>query len=198
VAVPASLPRRDEPLPLTITVRAGATLVRQGEPCSIAWVVRSGALWESLVLTDGRELALGVLGPGQLVGEPEGEAAATTVRTLRVSRLVPVDPEGAAGLFAARARLASVLAAELAWSDVPTRLRSRLCDLAARFGRPTADGTAIELRLTQDRLALLCGSTRETVNRALRQLVGSGELRTEGIGRYIVVERRSVVALAGD
>jgi CRP/FNR family transcriptional regulator len=188
VAVSASLPRRDEPLPLAITVRAGATLVRQGEPCSIAWLVRSGALWESLVLPDGRELALGILGPGELIGEPADAPAASTVRTLRVSRLLPVDPDEAADLFAARARRAALLAAELAWSDVPSRLRTRLRDLAARFGRPAPGGTSIELRLTQDRLALLCGSTRETVNRALRDLVAKGEVRKRGIGRYVIVE----------
>lgn len=195
--MPASLPRRDEPLSLAITVRAGVTLVRQGEPCSIAWLVRSGALWESLVLADGRELALGVLGPGELVGEPEGTAAASTVRTLRATRIAPVDPERAADLFAARARRTAVVAAELVWSDVPSRLRARLRDLAARFGRPVPGGTAIELRLTQDRLALLCGSTRETVNRALRSLIAGGELRTAGIGRYVVLDRPASVAALG-
>jgi CRP-like cAMP-binding protein len=189
VAVPASLPRRDEPLPLTITVRAGATLVRQGDPCSIAWVVRSGALWESIVLADGRELALGVLGPGQLVGEPEGAPGATSVQTLRVSRLVPVDPDRVAGLFAERARRTATLAAELAWSTVPSRLQARLHDLAARFGRPVPGGTDIGLRLTQDQLAQLCGSTRETVNRALQQLSTSGEVHTAGLGRYVVRDR---------
>lgn len=187
----ASLPRRAEPLPLAITVRAGATLVRQGEPCSMAWLVRWGALWESIVLADGRALALGVLGPDDLVGEPDGACAATTVRTLRVTRLRPIDANGAADLFAARARRMATLAAELAWSDVPTRLRSRLRDLAVRFGRPTSDGAEIALRLSQDQLALLCGSTRETVNRALRGLVAAGELRQPGTGRYVLADPRA-------
>jgi CRP-like cAMP-binding protein len=188
VAVSASLPRRDEPLPLTTTVRAGAVLTRQGEACEMAWLVRSGALWESILLRDGRELAVAVLGEGDVVGEPAGVAAATTVRALRVCRLLPIDPRNAADRYAARARHAAALAAELAWSDVPTRLRRRLQELAARFGRPAPGGTAIELRLTQDRLALLCGSTRETVNRALRLLVASGEVRATGIGRYVIVD----------
>jgi CRP/FNR family transcriptional regulator, cyclic AMP receptor protein len=196
--VPATVPRRDEPLPLAMTVRAGTTLVRQGEPCSLAWIVRAGALWESLVLADGRELALDVLGPGSLVGEPDGATAAATVQTLRVCRLTPVDPEGFAALFADRARRASRLAAELAWSDVPSRLRARLDDLATRFGMPDPGGTAIELRLTQDRLARLCGTTRETVNRALRLLVANGELRHAGVGRFVVLDRSSGIARPGD
>lgn len=194
----ASLPRRAEPLPLAITVRAGATLARQGEPCTMAWLVRWGALWESIVLADGRALALGVLGPGDLVGEPDGASAATTVRTLRVTRLRPIDPAGAADLFAARARRMATLAAELAWSDVPGRLGVRLRDLAERFGRPVPDGVEIALRLTQDQLALLCGSTRETVNRALRLLAERDEVRPAGAGRYVVVDRPVVPSLAPD
>jgi CRP/FNR family transcriptional regulator, cyclic AMP receptor protein len=150
-------------------------------------------LWESIVLPDGRELALGVLGPGAVVGEPGGAEAATSVRTLRVTRLLPVDPDDAADAFAARARRAAVLAAELAWSDVPTRLRSRLAELADGFGRPVAGGSAIGLRLTQDQLAQLCGSTRETVNRGLRLLIASGEVRALGVGRYVVTDPPTVV-----
>jgi len=190
--VTASTLRRDEPLPLSITVRAGTALVRQGEPCHVAWLVRSGALWESIVLADGRELAIDVLGPDGLVGEPAGAPAASSVRTLGVTRLMPVDPDRAAGLFAARARRTAALAAELAWSDVPSRLRTRLRELAGRFGLPVPGGTAIGLRLTQDQLAQLCGSTRETVNRALRLLVIGDEVRLAGPGRYVVVDRAPV------
>ncbi len=192
----ASLPRRIEPLPLTIAVRAGAVLASQGEASGTLWRVQAGALWESIVLPEGRELALGILGSGDLIGEPEGVPCGSTVRSLRVCRLGAIAPSDAADLFAARARRAASLAADLAWTDVPTRLLTRLRDLAERFGRPTTGGTAITLRLSQERLALLCGSTRETVNRSLRMLIVRGDVRPTGAGSYVVIERREVSAPA--
>lgn len=183
----ASLPRRVEPLPLAMAVRTGSVVVRQGEPTTATWRVDGGALWESVVLPDGRELALGVLGPGDVIGEPGGAPSAGTVRALKVSRLRPVDPSDAADLFAARARRAASLAAELAWSDVPSRVLSRLRDLAERFGRPAEDGALIPFGLTQDHIALLAGSTRESVSRSMRTLAAEGHVRVAGHGRYVVI-----------
>jgi CRP/FNR family transcriptional regulator len=192
VAVSASPSRRIEPLPLTIAVRAGAVLASQGETGRMLWQVRAGALWDSVVLPEGRELALGILGPGDLIGEPDGSPSVSTVRSLRVCHLRTIAPSDAADLLAARARRAASLAADLAWADVPTRLLARLRDLADRFGRPTAEGTAIGIRLSQDQLAHLCGSTRETVNRSLRMLVVRGDVRRLGAGRYVVIDRREI------
>jgi CRP/FNR family transcriptional regulator len=188
VAVSATLTRRTEPLPLATVVRAGVVLASQGEHSTMAWRVEDGALWETVVLPDGRALALGILGPGDAIGEPDGIPSASTVRSLRVSRLRPMVPSDAADLFAARARRAASLAAELAWCDVPSRLLSRLRDLTARFGRPVVDGRAISFRISQDQLALLCGSSRETVSRSLRALAEDGRIRVEGRGRYVVLD----------
>ena len=188
-----SLLRRHEPLPLTITVRPGAALVRQGEPSPAVRRLQTGAARETIVIPEGRELTLGILGPGDVVGEPEGEASASTVRTLRVCRLRPVTASDAADLLAARARRAASLAIELAWSDVPTRLLARLRDLAERFGRPADGGTMIPFALTQDDLGHMTGSSRETVNRALRTLVADGLVRVVPRGRYVVDVPRPVV-----
>ncbi len=54
----------------------------------------------------------------------------------------------------------------------------RLDDLAARFGRPVAGGTAVRLALTQEDLAALCGTSRESANRAIRSLVRQGRIET--------------------
>ena len=55
----------------------------------------------------------------------------------------------------------------------------QLLGLAARYG--TADGGVIriDLHLTQDDLASLSGTTRETVNRVLAQLRDQGLIRVE-------------------
>lgn len=178
-----------QPLPLTIVLRRGAALARQGELGSGLWRVSAGALMTSLVTDDGRELTLDVLGPGDAAGEPFGVASATTVRALRHSRLRPVDPRAAADLLATRAHRAAALACELAWLGVPERVARRLDDLAARFGRPVDGGLLIRLPLTHDELAALAGTSRESVSRALRALASQGHVRTAGRGRYVVRPR---------
>jgi CRP-like cAMP-binding protein len=76
------------------------------------------------------------------------------------------------------------------------RVYRTLLRLALRYGTSVERGWLLDLRLTQTELAVLAGTTRETVNRALRTLSAEGILtltegrpfvvRTEGIdGRRV-------------
>ena len=112
-----------------------------------------------------------------------------TVRALRPCRLSPADPRAAADLLTTRAHRAAALAEELAWLDVRTRIAHRLDDLAERFGRAVDGGRLILLPLTQDEVAALAGTTRESANRALRSMVADGEIRMAARGRYVVRTR---------
>lgn len=177
-----------QPLPL-IAVRPGQQVVRQGESGPGPWVVTSGALLASAVSAAGHVLALEVIGPGDLVGEPDGAAAEASVRALRPSRLTPVADPSIAPLVAARARRAAALARDLAWLDVRGRVEARLTELADRFGHVVPGGVALTLALTQDDLAALAGTSRESANRALRGLERSGRLSVLGRGRYLLHPR---------
>lgn len=179
------LPRVREPLPL-IAVHPGQHVLRQGELYAGPWVVESGALLASAVLDDGHVLALDVLGPGDLVGEPDGAPAEHGVRALGQGRLRTPQVAEAAGLAAARARRLAALARDLAWLDVNARVEGRLVDLAARFGRAVPGGTLVPLSLTQEDLAALSGTSRESANRALRALERAGRVTPAARGRYVV------------
>jgi CRP/FNR family transcriptional regulator, cyclic AMP receptor protein len=174
-----------QPLPLMI-VRPGKMLVRQGETGGGAWRVESGMLRASLVTADGRELVLDLLGPGDVTGDPAGAPATCTVEALRPSRLVAVGTGELTVALAERAGRAAVLACDVAWLDVATRIERRLQDLAARFGRPVPGGTVIPITLRQDDLASLAGTSRETANRAVRRLTERGRVHVERRGRYVV------------
>jgi CRP-like cAMP-binding protein len=89
-------------------------------------------------------------------------------------------------LLAVRAARAAATALDLAWLDVPTRVGRRLDDLAARFGHETPTGVRITLALSQDDLAALTGTTRESVNRALRGMERARRIMVEGRGRYVL------------
>ena len=73
--------------------------------------------------------------------------------------------------------------------DVRARIAHRLDDLAERFGRSVDGGRLILLPLTQDEVASLAGTTRESANRALRSMVSDGEIRMAARGRYVVRTR---------
>ena len=181
--------RGPQPLPLTLVLRQRGTLIRQGAPGDGLWLVESGALRVSVVSGAGHELVLDVLGPGQGAGEVAGVTSPVTVRALRPCRLSPAEPRAAADLLTTRAHRAAALAEELAWMDVRARITHRLDDLAERFGRSVDGGRLILLPLTQEEVASLAGTTRESANRALRSMVSDGEIRMAARGRYVVRTR---------
>ncbi len=178
--------REPQPLPLTLVLRQHGTLIRQGAPGDGLWRVESGALRVSSTSDTGHELVIDVLGHGHVTGEPAGWPSPVTVRALRPCRLTPVAARAAADLLTTRAHRAAALAADLAWLDVRTRITRRLLDLAERFGRPVEGGDLILLPLTQDEIAALAGTTRESANRALRRMVADGEVRIAARGRYVI------------
>jgi CRP-like cAMP-binding protein len=53
-------------------------------------------------------------------------------------------------------------------------------------------GTLVPFTLSQEALASLAGTTRETANRAIRGLIRQGALATERRGRYVVRTLRTV------
>jgi CRP-like cAMP-binding protein len=172
-------------LPLTFVIRAGSEPAKQGEPCEGLLVVRSGALLSSCVTDDGRRLGE-LLGPGDAVGGPDGIPSPVSVRALRVCRLRPALPHERPALLHSRTARAIALAHELAWLGVAERVERRLQETAARFGAPVAGGLGLGVRLTQEDVAELAGTTRESANRAISSMVAAGHLRIAGRGRYVL------------
>jgi CRP-like cAMP-binding protein len=172
-------------LPLTVMIRSGAEPASQGEPCGGLYVVEGGALLSRCVTDDGRRLAE-LLGPGDAVGGPEGIPSPVTVRALRACRLRPALPYERPALLDSRTARAFALAHELAWLGVGERVERRLRETATRFGTPVQGGIGLGVRLTQEDIADLAGTTRESANRAVRSLVASGRLTFTGRGRYVL------------
>jgi CRP/FNR family transcriptional regulator len=68
-----------------------------------------------------------------------------------------------------RLRAANALIAATTSQDIRARLASLLLNLAEQFGESVANGTRITLRLTNQEMANMIGTTRETVNRTLNR-----------------------------
>ncbi len=172
-----------EPLPLTV-VRTGRVLVSQGQPCPGVWRIESGVLRAEVSTREGRELILDVLGAGEVAGHPGRGPSPWTLRALRATRL-RAGGDLSAGLAARERRLAD-LTASLLTHDVQTRVEDRLLDLARRFGRAGPGGVQIPFVVSQEDLAAMTASTRESVNRAIGRLVDQGRLQVLRRGRYLV------------
>jgi CRP/FNR family transcriptional regulator, cyclic AMP receptor protein len=81
--------------------------------------------------------------------------------------------------LSARLRRTNTYIEHLASHSAPQRVVRTLLDLADQYGVGVGDATRIELRLTQDDLASLAGTTRETVNRVLSGLRDQGLIQIE-------------------
>jgi CRP/FNR family transcriptional regulator len=67
----------------------------------------------------------------------------------------------------------------MAYQPVSQRLARKLTDLSTRFGVKTSRGTLIEARLTQQELAEMIGTTRETLAHTIADFRRRGLLDTE-------------------
>jgi CRP/FNR family cyclic AMP-dependent transcriptional regulator len=178
----------------------GEVITRQGDPVSALSLVASGVVRLSAVTRAGREIVVGLLGPGQVFGEaallPDGaqlgslvearavgpamiiEIPAATLRT--VIEANPAMGEELLRLVAARLYRTSAALEEALAQDVPARVSRRLRQLALDHGdRHAAGGVRLRVPLTQDELARMVGASREAVNRSLGALASRGLVRTE-------------------
>jgi CRP/FNR family transcriptional regulator len=82
-------------------------------------------------------------------------------------------------VMAARIRQTNAAAEQLANMSASQRVVRQLLSLAARYGIADGGAVRIDLHLTQDDIASLSGTTRETVNRVLASLRDQGLIRVE-------------------
>ncbi len=185
---------------------AGEVVSREGEVPEAVAVVAEGAVATLSRTACGRVAMLSILCPFDVVGhqavasEPAPETVPGVV-ALKESTLLTVPATSIAGVLRHDTLLLRGLAAAVAEQldhahlalaraltlPVADRVRHALSDLASRFGSPVPGGLEITLPVSQDLLASMAGATRESVNRAIRDLRVTGAIRIED-GRYICIE----------
>jgi CRP/FNR family cyclic AMP-dependent transcriptional regulator len=184
--------------PSTVNYSRGQQIFSPGHGQGMVYIVRSGCVRLYKELPDGRSINLGLLGPNTVFTQEDlsdGIASGTVAEALVGSSIAVVDKDSLASIIAESPGLAAAivngmsrrltelqtLAEHLLLRDTSVRLATTLLNLAARFGRPTADGmTAIALPLTHQGLASMIGSNRVTVTRKLLDLQESGHVRSLG------------------
>jgi CRP/FNR family cyclic AMP-dependent transcriptional regulator len=193
----------------------GTTVMAKGDPGSSMMAVLVGRLRVSSVSSDGREITLNVIGPGELVGEfglldgkPRSNdviaAEDTTVMVVERAQFMPFLlrhenlVERLLVVLCDKLRRTSLALEEIALFDLPARLARLLVKLAADYGRPLphedGGGVRIDLKLSQRDLSTQVASTRETVNKQLRIWRENGTIDQRD-GYLVVLRPEALTAL---
>lgn len=174
---------------------AGRVVWSEGQAGQNVFVITDGRLKVNLTSTEGDDVLVAIIGPGDLIGElalitgSRRSARITAIDEVRVCSVAgDVFDELVAERRDVRNALLRTLAARVENADrrigvinesIERRVAGQLCHLADRFGVPAGDGQIrIDISLTQDELASLVWATRVSVARTLRNLRDAGLVST--------------------
>jgi CRP-like cAMP-binding protein len=190
--------------------RAGDVIFRKGDRCEGLGIVLSGRVRTMIMSLEGREQVLKVFGPGRTFAdipvfddEPlPADAVALTDSTIAflsqadlfdLLRRHPDVSLDVIRLFASRLRAYKVIVEDLSLRDVVARVARLLRDRARGQATLVEDSASVSLRYTQHEVAVMVGSVREVVQRALKTLEHAGLIQmARGRIRIIDVEGLNV------
>ena len=192
----------------------GEVVFHQDDPGDRMHIIVQGRVRISIDSSDGREKDVALLNPGDCFGEmalldgSNRSANATAVDNIETLVLLREDfikfigeyPQVAAqttAILTNRLRNANQMMGDLAFLDVPTRVAKQLLELAERQLEGASPGGPIEISISQDELARLVGSTRETVSRTLTSYRRMGLLTTSH-RRISLTDLRGLERMASD
>jgi len=189
----------------------GASVLTAEQPGEAVYVVLNGWLRIFLEQRDGSEVTFAFLGPGDTVGEMSlvdqglrsANATTLTPATLlwvdriffqRSLRTQPLLTYNLARQLTARLRQANEQVQALSRLGVTGRVAHQLLSLAERHGQVDEKGHMhLPVPLTQQDIADLVGSTRESVNRAMVNLRNEGALHVTAQHHITLLDRRRLL-----
>ncbi len=182
---------------------AGEVIFHEGDAGTALYIIENGEVKIVLGSAEGKEVVLGLLGPGDFFGELallDGEprsanaVAREACALLLISRedflrFLVDQPRVAVSLLAVlsgRLRRTDQLVHDAAFLDVRSRFIRVLLNLVQTRGQAGPRGIVITSRLTQTDLANMVGATRESINKWLRYYEAQGLVHHQR-GRLTVV-----------
>lgn len=188
----------------------GETLFVAGQAGRQLYAVSSGQVKAVATSTDGREMVLRLIDPGEVFGElallDGGERTATMIAT-QPSELLVIDRRDFVDLLRRRPEIAIELLAVVAgrlrstteqvtdtnFLEIGPRLAKKILELSESYGVESTDGCL--LRISQEELGSLIAATRVSVNQQLKTWERAGLLRTSR-GKLWLQDREGLMALA--
>mgnify|MGYP001825870395 FL=1 len=193
--------------------QAGQRILSPDDPPDRIHIVKKGKVRVYRVTPDGKQLTLDIHDKGSILGdmtllgqEPIPEAFAETLDEAVICTISPdelrtlIERYPAIGVniisyLSRRLRDAEAELESMAYQRVGQRLARKLLDLSNRFGVKTSRGTLIEARSTQQELAEMIGTTRETLAHTLADFRARGLLDTEK-HRVLIRETEQLMDIA--
>jgi len=172
-------------------------IVSQSDPGDSMFIIDQGRVKVVLYGDSGREVILSIFRSGQFFGEMsllDGQPRSANVIALEAAKLLVLSrddfvqhlnefPSTALNILAemsSRLRRADEVIGNLALLDVYARVARILVELARTDGRASDEGIIIRERPTQQDLAAMIGTSRETVSRVLSEFQRRGLLSMQG------------------
>jgi CRP-like cAMP-binding protein len=174
------------------TLAAGQRLFSRGDPPSGLYGVLDGAMRVTATSDGGKEALLTLLEPPQWFGEiavfdrqprthdaiSDGESTLVHVPQAALDRMLAAEPawwRELGLLVAGKLRLAFHAMEETALLPVAARLARRLLRMAEGYGERQGPSRTVEV--SQDQLAMMLSTSRQTVNHHLKDLESRGIIR---------------------
>ncbi len=194
--------------------RPGEVLFQKGDPGDGLLGILKGRVKISTISAEGKEVVLNILAPGELFGEIaliDGKDRSADATVMENAELVVIDARDFLPFLEERpdltTRLLVMLCERVRWVNdlyedavfmhLPARLAKHLIRLGETFGVEGDDGSLrISLKLSQQDLGNLMGTTRESVNKQMRAWVEDGVVEVES--GYITIRNRDQLELYCD
>lgn len=185
--------------------KRGAIIFLDGDDGGEVLLIRSGQIKLTVGSVDGRQVMIGIRGPGEIIGEmalidhSPRSASAFALTSLQVlvlpvrefTSLVDTDQTFARVLLdemCRKVRDSTLHQLELGLDDVAGRVARRLDVLCERFGEDAGDDSRrFRSPITQQELADWAGVSRQAVVKELQRLRALGWIETKG--RTMVIHR---------
>lgn len=189
-----------------LEVKSGDTIFRKYDSGDTMYVVVSGRVVICSQSPDGREVVFNIINPGEVFGEIaflDGRDRTADARVLEDVTCIALDrrsflpfleehPKVVVELLlilCERVRSTTVHIEDTAFLEFRSRLAKKLVAFGQHYGEAVAQGSRIELALSQTELGAMLQATRESVNRQMRRWVKKG---------IIEVDKKSITLLDMD
>lgn len=190
----------------TRSFAANTVLIHEGDAGDALYIILSGRVKAYSAGTQGREIVLDELGPGQFVGElaMDGEPRSISIKTLEPTTCCVVQreafdtflaehPEFAGHLTRKLIRMVRRLTEQvksLALQDVYGRVARVLMELSDPPANGQSEPRVVRQKLTQQDIADRVGSSREMVHRVMKELAIGGYVTPDDNTKHLVIRKK--------
>ncbi len=170
---------------------AGQTIFMKGDKARGMMVVLSGGVRIGASSPEGKEVVLNTIHPGEVFGEIgliDGVVRTADAVTMDATELLVLERRDflpylenhpdicirLLQLMCKRIRTTSEQLEDFSFLDLRRRIAKRLCYLASTDYAEADDNGGVVIRITQQDLGAMMGTTREAVNKQLRIMIDDG------------------------